>query len=67
MASQQMNEFMTKAIGSYRSAFNKGVSLKAYGPEMLSSAQALYRLDPKGFSNAGEINDVGQVPDMMGI
>ncbi|MCJ8277880.1 MAG: hypothetical protein HRT44_07360, partial [Bdellovibrionales bacterium] len=67
MASQQMNEFITKAIGSYRTAFNKGVSLKAYGPEMLSSAQALYRLDPKGFTNAGEINDVGQIPDMMGL
>ena len=67
MASKQMNEFIAKAIGSYRTAFDKGLSLKAYGPEMISSAQALYRLDPKGFTNAGEINDVGQLPDMMGI
>ena len=67
MAAQEMNEFIGKAIGSYRNAFNKGISLKAYGPELLSSAQALYRLDPKGFTNAGEINDVGEIPDMMGI
>ena len=67
MANQQKSEFINKAIGSYRTAFNKGISLKAYGPEMLSSAQALYRLDPNGFKNAGEINDVGEIPDMMGI
>jgi cellulose synthase operon protein C len=67
MANKQMNEFYAKAIGGYRNAFEKGRSLKAYGDEMLSSAQALYRLDPNGFKNAGEINDVGQIKDMMGI
>lgn len=67
MAETQKNEFYTKAISSYRNAFNKGIALKAYGPEMLESAQALYKLDPEGFKNAGEINDVGQLVDMMGI
>ena len=64
---KQAQEFLSKAIISYRNAFEKGVSLKAYGPEMLSSAQALYRLDPKGFNQAGEINEVGQLVDMLGI
>jgi tetratricopeptide (TPR) repeat protein len=67
MAKQQETEFYNKAIGSYRNAFNKGVDLKAYGDYMIRSAQALYRLDPAGFKNAGEVNDVGQVVDMMGI
>ncbi len=67
MANQQMTEFHKKAIGSYKNAFEKGLSLKAYGPEMLASAQALYRLDPAGFKNAGEVNDVGELKDMMGI
>lgn len=67
MAKQQETEFMNKAIGSYRNAFNKGVALKAYGPAMLDSAHALYRLDPQGFGNAGEINDVGEMVDLMGI
>lgn len=67
MANKQMVEFHTKAIASYKNAFEKGLSLGAYGPEMLASAQALYRLDPNGFKNAGEINDVGQLKDMMGI
>lgn len=67
MAKQQETEFLNKAIGAYRSAFNKGVDLKAYGDPMIESAQALYRLDPKGFKNAGEINDVGQIVDLMGI
>ncbi len=67
MAKQQMDEFYAKALGSYRNAFNKGLSLKAYGEAMLASGQALYRLDPAGFKNAGEINDVGELRDMMGI
>ncbi len=67
MAKQQETEFINKAVGAYRSAFNKGIDLKAYGDPMIESAQALYRLDPKGFKNAGEINDVGQIVDMMGI
>ncbi len=67
MAKQQEIEFINKAVGAYRSAFNKGIDLKAYGDPMIESAQALYRLDPKGFKNAGEINDVGQIVDMMGI
>jgi cellulose synthase operon protein C len=67
MAKQQMDEFYGKAVGAYRNAFNKGLSLKAYGEAMLSSAQALYRLDPGGFKHAGEVNDVGELVDMMGI
>ncbi len=67
MAKQQETEFYNKAIGSYRTAFNKGIDLKAYGDPMIESAQALYELDPKGFKNAGEINDVGEIVDMMGI
>lgn len=67
MAKQQEGEFYNKAIASYRNAFNKGLDLKAYGEPMIESAQALYRLDPKGFKHAGEINDVGEVVDMMGI
>ena len=67
MADKQAGEFLNKAIVSYRSAFEKGISLKAFGPEMLSSAQALYRLDPKGFNQAGEVNEVGQLVDMVGI
>jgi tetratricopeptide (TPR) repeat protein len=67
MAKKQETEFYGKAIGAYRNAFNKGIDLKAYGEPMIKSAQALYQLDPNGFKNAGEINDVGQVVDMMGI
>ena len=67
MAEQQKGDMYTKAIGSYRNAFNKGIALKGYGEAMLESAQALYRLDPEGFKNAGEINDVGELVDMMGI
>jgi tetratricopeptide (TPR) repeat protein len=67
MAKQQEIEFYNKAVGAYRTAFNKGIDLKAYGDPMIESAQALYQLDPKGFKNAGEINDVGQIVDMMGI
>ena len=67
LANKQMNEFYTKAIASYRNAFNKGIDLKGYGEPMLKSAQALYRLDPAGFKHAGEINDVGELVDMMGI
>lgn len=67
MANTQMNEFYTKAIASYRNAFDKGLSLKAYGDAMVKSAQALYRLDPQNFKNAGEVNDVGELKDMMGI
>ncbi len=67
MAKQQANEFNIKAIAGYRNAFNKGLALKAYGDAMLDSAEALYRLDPEGFKNAGEVNDVGQIVDMMGI
>jgi len=67
LSSQQANDFLGKAIVSYRNAFEKGISLKAYGPEMLSSAQALYRLDPKGFNQAGEVNQVGELIDMVGI
>ena len=67
LSGQQANDFLGKAIVSYRTAFEKGISLKAYGKEMLSSAQALYRLDPKGFNQAGEVNQVGQLIDMVGI
>lgn len=67
MANQQMGDFYKKAVGAYRNAFDKGLALQAYGPEMLASAQALYRLDPAGFKNAGEVNDVGELKDMMGI
>ena len=67
LATKQKNEFYNKAIGSYRTAFNKGIDLKGYGDAMLKSAQALYRLDPEGFKHAGEINDVGELVDMMGI
>ncbi len=67
LVKKQVDELLTKAIGSYRNAFNKGIDLKAYGDAMIESAQALYRLDPNGFKNAGEINDVGELVDMMGI
>lgn len=67
MAEQQKTEMYNKAIGSYRNAFNKGIALKGYGDAMIKSAQALYRLDPANFKNAGEINDVGELVDMMGI
>ena len=67
MANKQMNEFYSKAVESYEKAYEKAVSLKAYGPEMISSAHALYRLNPNGFRNAGEINDVTQLIDTMGL
>ena len=67
MAMGQAKEFYDKAILSYRNAFEKGLSLKAYGREMILSARALYRLDPNEFTNAGEISDVGQLVDAMGI
>ncbi len=67
MAAQQQTEFHNKAIAGYRNAFEKGISLKGYGDAMLECARALYRLDPKGFNHAGEINEVGEIVDMMGL
>ena len=67
MAMGQAKEFYDKAVLSYRNAFEKGLSLKAYSREMILSARALYRSDPNEFTNAGEIGDIGQLVDMMGI
>ena len=67
MAKGQAEEFIGKAIIAYRNAFDKGLNLKAYGEPMILSAQALYRLDPKGFKDGGEINEIGYIIDMMGV
>ena len=67
MAKGQAKDFYDKAISSYRNAFEKGLSLKAYSREMILSARDLYRLDPNEFTNAGEIGDIGQLIDTMGI
>ena len=67
MADSQAKEFYNKAVLSYRNAFEKGLSLKAYGREMILSGRALFRLDPEEFKNAGEISDINQLIDTMGI
>ncbi len=67
MARKQAKGFYDKAVLSYRNAFDKGLSLRAYSREMILSARALYHLDPEEFTNAGEIGDIGQLIDTMGI
>jgi TolA-binding protein len=67
LANQEAAGFLQKAKGAYKSAFEKGKSLEAYGDPLLMSARNYYRLAPEESQQAGEITTVGTLLDRTGL
>ncbi len=67
LATQQAAEFLQKAKAAYKTAFEKGLSLEAYGEPLLQSARAFHRLAPEESKNAGEITNVGNLLDKVNL
>ncbi len=67
LATQQAAEFLQKAKSAYKTAFEKGLSLEAYGEPLLQSARAFHRLAPEESKNAGEITNVGNLLDKVNL
>ncbi len=67
LAMQESNSFLQKAKSAYKTAFEKGLSLEAYGDPLLQSARAYHRLAPEESKNAGEITNVGNLLDKVNL
>lgn len=67
LAAQEAAGFLLKAKGAYKSAFEKGKSLEAYGEPILNAARAYHRLAPEESQAAGEITTVGTLLDRTNL
>ncbi len=67
LANQEAAGFLTKAKATYKAAFEKGLSLEAYGEPLLQSARAYHRLAPEESKNAGEVTNVGNLLDKVNL
>jgi cellulose synthase operon protein C len=67
LAMQESNGFLQKAKVAYKTAFEKGLALEAYGEPLLQSARAYHRLAPEESKNAGEMTNVGNLLDKVNL
>jgi tetratricopeptide (TPR) repeat protein len=67
LAMQEANGFLQKAKTAYKTAFEKGLALEAYGEPLLQSARAYHRLAPEESKNAGEMTNVGNLLDKVNL
>lgn len=67
LAAQEATGFLQKAKGSYKSAFEKGKSLEAYGEPLLNAARGYNRLAPDDAQGGGEITTVGTLLDRTNL
>jgi len=67
LAGKEAATLLATAKDKYKGAFDRGLSLEAYGQPLLDAAHGYHRLEPGDTKNGGEITNVGNILDRVGL
>jgi tetratricopeptide (TPR) repeat protein len=67
LAGKEAAGLLTAAKDKYKGAFDRGLALEAYGQPLLDAARGHHRLDPADTKNGGEMTNVGNILDRVGL